>query len=580
MSTRGTLHCAFYSLLLFVFSIHLNGQSLTFDKRSYIGKASQDHTDFNGDGREDFVYQVTGGFAVLNSNGDGSYVAPVTYALSGGQSAFYFAIGDFNRDGKADLIVTDQKNLYEYINNGDGTFHLQFTAPQKFLVNGLLAGDFNHDGKMDIAFSSLNSSLNQEQLTVWFGNGDNGFTTGPTTNIPIGGEMYIGDFDGDGKADIIAEQCDISCAIYIYYGDSAGHFPGQVNINSGHGAHVKPGDLNGDGKSDLVGDSYIYSTNGMKFYQDVFVFYGNSGRTWTETSIPTARCTQVGPATVADFNGDGIPDILVPEYSDCSGGGPYYLAVLTGKGGGAFNPEQTIYSSNEPIVLEDVVRADRNTKPDIAITQQTSSSGSSTTFDLTLLLNTNSGNFFSCAPPNAFTGINVCSPAVTGAGSPVKFSIGAAGQTPMRKVEVWVDGVKKAEQLDGFSKYSFMDKSVALANGSHAVTIFAAGWDNWLERKDLTLSVGGACAAPSSTSVSICQPAPGSTVGSPVQVIAKGGASVTFMEAWVDGVKRFQNSGNTLSTSIPLSVGSHSLTVFAKVGSTVTGKQTETFTVH
>jgi hypothetical protein len=65
MLTRSTVRCAFYSLLFFAISIHLNAQSLTFDKRSYIGKASQDHADFNGDGREDFVYQVTGGFAVL-----------------------------------------------------------------------------------------------------------------------------------------------------------------------------------------------------------------------------------------------------------------------------------------------------------------------------------------------------------------------------------------------------------------------------------------------------------------------------------------------------------------------------------
>jgi hypothetical protein len=199
MSTKKILHTALSTLLLFVFSIHLNAQSLTFDKRSYLGKASQDHADFNSDGREDFVYGVTGGFAVLNSNGEGSYAAPATYALPGGHAGIYYSIGDFNSDGKADLIVSDQSvNLYEYINNGDGTFHLQFTAPQKFGVGGLVAGDFNHDGRMDIAFSFLNSSLNQEQLTVWFGNGNNGFTVGPTTNIALGGEMYIGDFDGDG----------------------------------------------------------------------------------------------------------------------------------------------------------------------------------------------------------------------------------------------------------------------------------------------------------------------------------------------------------------------------------------------
>jgi hypothetical protein len=45
------------------------------------------------------------------------------------------------------------------------------------------------------------------------------------------------------------------------------------------------------------------------------------------------------------------------------------------------------------------------------------------------------------------------------------------------------------EQLDGFSRYSFLDKSISLTPGSHKVTIFAAGWDNWLEQKTFTLSV-------------------------------------------------------------------------------------------
>src|SRR5207237_10198978 len=67
-----------------------------------------------------------------------------------------------------------------------------------------------------------------------------------------------------------------------------------------------------------------------------------------------------------------------------------------------------------------------------------------------------------------FRSINVCSP-VASATSPVPFSIGASGDTHMRKVEVWVDGSKTAEQLNGFSGYTNLDKSIALANGSHNV---------------------------------------------------------------------------------------------------------------
>jgi hypothetical protein len=59
----------------------------------------------------------------------------------------------------------------------------------------------------------------------------------------------------------------------------------------------------------------------------------------------------------------------------------------------------------------------------------------------------------------------------------------------MRKVEVWVDGNKRVEQSDGFSHYTYLNRSLSLRPGSHAVTVFAAGWDNWLESKSFTLDV-------------------------------------------------------------------------------------------
>ncbi len=153
----------------------------------------------------------------------------------------------------------------------------------------------------------------------------------------------------------------------------------------------------------------------------------------------------------------------------------------------------------------------------------------------------------------------------------------------MRKVEVWVDGVKKNEERFGFSHYSFMDSSITLANGTHNVSVIATGWDNWMEKKTLTLTVGGGstCSPPTTSGgVHVCSPTSGSTVSNPVQVSAKGGSAVTWMEAWIDGTKRNQGAGNTLAFSITLPVGTHSLSVLSKVGSTYTGKQVVQFTVH
>lgn len=59
----------------------------------------------------------------------------------------------------------------------------------------------------------------------------------------------------------------------------------------------------------------------------------------------------------------------------------------------------------------------------------------------------------------------------------------------MRDVEVWIDGKKLAEQLDGFSNYTFLNHSLSLVKGSHAVTIYAAGWDQSLQKKSFTMNV-------------------------------------------------------------------------------------------
>ncbi len=584
MSFRKGVTCltAFLCSLTFLIA-GLYAQSVTFDARHYAGRSSRVHADLNNDGREDLVYgDVNNGFDVQLSTGDGIYGTATHYSLPGNTLVGGIAIADFNLDGKPDLMIADTtNNLYEYFNNGDGTFSLHATFVLTVPASSVIAGDFNHDGKVDIAFDTFDNSTNQDTLHVWFSNGDGGFTTGPTTTVNVGpgGDWKLGDFDGDGKADLMVQVCDIGCALEVLYGDNAGHFT-QVSINNS-GQYNIVADVNGDGKSDLIGTVSVYGSNGANIAIPYFyVFYGNSSRTWTETRYSTIGCNAGGYVAVADFNGDGFPDVALVQYADCQGSTPDRVVVLTRKSDGTYNPEQQVYTTSNELSEITALRSDRDTKPDLAMTEVPEGSSNNTVTDL---INISTGNFPMCAPPNSFIGINVCSPG-TSATSPVQFHVGAAGQTPMRKVEVWVDGTKVSEERYGFSKYSFMDRSVSLANGTHNVSIYAAGWDNWLEHTKFTLTVGSGsstCSAPSTSGgVHISSPVGGSTVSNPVQVSAKGGSSVTWMEAWIDGTKRDQGAGNSLSFPITLSAGSHSLSVLSKVGSSYTGKQVVQFTVH
>jgi hypothetical protein len=134
--------------------------------------------------------------------------------------------------------------------------------------------------------------------------------------------------------------------------------------------------------------------------------------------------------------------------------------------------------------------------------------------------------------------------------SPVRFSIGAANQTPGRKVEVWVDGKKMGEQRKGaFSYYSFLDATHELSNGNHTVTVLSAGWDNMLQEFTFPLTVGGTtCAPPWAPGVNVCSPLNHGTVT----------GTVARMEVWVNGVKRYTTYGkNTLKTNITVGAGAH-----------------------
>ena len=462
-------------------------QAVTFTRHSY-GPSSPAlwHADLNNDGREDLVYPDSvnnGGFFVKLSTGDGVYGAATRYTLPGRAAAFAFGIGDFNGDGKADLMIASNASLFEFVNKGNGAFQFKAAFPVSS-VNDLVVADFNHDGHMDFA---IDDGLLVE---VWFGDGKGGFTPGPSTSATIAGYLLLGDFDGDGNADIAIGDLTNFDTVQILYGDGTGRFPKTSSImRTADHSQFSAGDVNGDGRTDIMAATFYPAA-----LRHISVYYGNAARTWAETKIPISHCSGRDTPSVADVSGDGLNDLIVPE-SDC--GSPalttHRIGIVTRKSGGGYNPDQIVYTSSSPSLTIDavgVLRADRNTKPDIAFSQCTSPPCTIQPVNLQVLFNTTAGHFPTCFAPNSFEGIHVCLPMAGGTvTSPVQFHIGVAGQTPMRKVEVWVDGHKLAQQLDGFSRYTFMDQNVTISPGAHKVTVFGAGWDNWLEKTSFTLNV-------------------------------------------------------------------------------------------
>jgi hypothetical protein len=540
------------------------------------------HGDFNNDGREDllvldFSSPSSKGLLYLSS-GDGTYQAPVT--LPQAVSPGFTAVGDFNGDGKLDFAASGPSGsqVSIYLGNGNGTFQpakiVSDSTSSGEYCDGIAAADMNHDGKTDLVEIIL-SPGHSDSVQLWISNGNGTFTAGQRSSGAVGGfGTFAGDFDGDGKPDIATVYADKGAAtVQVWYGDGAGHVGSPFQItdpNNYDDLNLQLADINNDGRSDLVGSGFIYGVSGTsQFVQKLAVFSGNSNRTLSYSNISTNQCP--GSPAVADFNGDGINDLAYSEAS-CTTASTSNFVIRPGTGNGGFGAEQTVYQNTYRIYQPYAVRTTTGTKPDQVFVEDLGPHNDPSTNPpeaLVLLSNASAGSFPGCGVTGVAEGIRICTPGAS-ASSPVTFSIGAAGPTSMRTAAVWVDGKKVHEQLaHAFSNYSFLDASIPLAAGSHAITIYGTGWDDTLQQKSFTLTVtgsGGVCSAPTAAGVHVCAPANGSTVSSPVAVQAAATITGTLarMEVWVDGVKKYtETSSKTLSTSLSLAAGSHRFTIFA-----------------
>jgi len=300
--------------------------------------------DFNHDGKVDVA--VIGATGIVNGTpflqtylgeGDGTFRPPISSPSSSVVGNFPLA-GDVNHDGNLDLIGFGVVAL----GAGDGTFQQTITAsaclnPAVFNLatgSGLVVGggvdftvaDFEGDGNLD--FSLLETNASEEGgfgspvsagAIVCLGNGEGTFVPGPVVYMgqgfaPGGGpiprfDLTTGDFNGDGKADVL--EFSPSAGSFEYstiFGNGDGTFQTQIASASvefialSSGSLPKPvvADMNGDGTSDLI---QIAGNLG------VLIFLSNGDGTYDQT---TAILPGQQPVTVAvaDFNNDGLPDIV------------------------------------------------------------------------------------------------------------------------------------------------------------------------------------------------------------------------------------------------------------------------------
>jgi hypothetical protein len=287
----------------------------------YYSPSAIAYGDFNKDGNEDLVFGANWNgppFRLDVDLGDGNG----KFRFGSGVGRFDqlyplgIAVGDFNRDGNLDLITNPSKLVSKvgvYLGNGDGTFqHLVDYSVADFY---LVSADFNGDGILDLAL------LWDYAVYVMLGNGDGTFQkpqTVITSKKQIGdcsfGSFFVTDFNADGKGDLVyCERDQSNGKIWVALGNGDGTFKKPVSYpinNASFGFSFAVGDFNSDGKTDLMAN-HIVSPDPLRTETDLFL--GKGDGTFQPKKIinlPGQPYNAELGIVPADLNSDGLLDFI------------------------------------------------------------------------------------------------------------------------------------------------------------------------------------------------------------------------------------------------------------------------------
>jgi hypothetical protein len=211
------------------------------------------------------------------------------------------------------------------------SFQYQSLPVGGFTHMSVVSSDLNRDGKPDLVMANYAAA----SVSVLLGRGDGilqqpvNYVSYATSNNIEAYAVAVGDFNGDGKADLAVTNYSSTgfpfaagTSVSILLGNGDGTFQPPVEFAAGSGPmSIAVADMNGDGHLDLV-----VANN---FSNDVSILLGNGDGTFRQALTVDAG-DRPSAVAVADFNGDGIPDIAVTNSFTGT------VSVLLGSGNGAF----------------------------------------------------------------------------------------------------------------------------------------------------------------------------------------------------------------------------------------------------
>ena len=302
--------------------------------------------DFNGDGADDIAAgcrtrhdPLKGHVEIWLSDGSGgmhkAQSLPLGSFKTGGEGAGPITAADFNEDGNPDLVITDTGGTTHGISllygKGDGTFG-QPTYYKRSAINAVATSDVNGDGHQDML-----------PIVSGFGSGASHYIPGDGSRLDAGARMQLvahdtrgykdasfGDFNGDRATDVVIPEPRAG-RLHVFTSGGKAH-----DIVLGKAVRqvqrvLSGADVDGDGKTDL-----LVATRRQDGGNDTRWLLTKGG---PHLSAPlSAVPTDATRVRAADFNGDGVTDLLVgqgykPKLKYHGGAHPL---ILIGKQDGGF----------------------------------------------------------------------------------------------------------------------------------------------------------------------------------------------------------------------------------------------------
>jgi hypothetical protein len=287
--------------------------------------------DFNGDGSLDLATANAGGYSVSVLLGDGRGGFRAANQFGVGANPVSVAVADFNNDRNLDLATIahgiSENKLSVLLGNGDGTFRPPVDTGTWDAPLTVAAGDFNADGNTDIVYTLFDAFGGEGRVNVRLGDGRGGFAAADEYELLQGGYpvgLAVADLNADGKLDVITanEEAD-TVSVLLGNGDGtlSYDYSGSSDFATGKSPRaVAVADFTGDGIPDLV-------TAG----QTVDVLPGLRDGTFASPIRHSANGTGLTTVAAADFNGDGKLDVVTAN----PGAGT--VSVLLGNGDGTLS---------------------------------------------------------------------------------------------------------------------------------------------------------------------------------------------------------------------------------------------------